>query len=337
MIESLSIKSFRGIQDVRLDPLRRVNLIVGGNDSGKTSILEALTLLLGDREEVLELPVTFRDQMSVDRPQGNTDEFENFWLWLFKDRDRLKAFSISASEGSGSKVSLVQLESSEPTRLRLYRNEVGRGQHPLIDFESNAVKVFGVGKIRNLNLSIMPTGSVAPYVVAERYNQIALAAGGEARLESLMRQVNPDVKRLRYAKLPNTKSPLIFVDLGLSRAIPAPQMGQAFNRLLHIYTEILSTNTDILLVDEIENGIFTSNLVPIWKGLLAICEEEDVQIFATTHSLECVRAALAASDERSKDELCVQRMQIVDGRIEAVALSQETLAYALENDLEIRK
>ena len=152
-----------------------------------------------------------------------------------------------------------------------------------------------------------------------------------------MRQINPEVRRLRYAKLPGTSSPLVFVDIGLSRAIPAPQMGQAFNRLLHIYTEILSARTNVLLVDEIENGVFTTNLLPIWKGLLAVCEQENVQVFATTHSLECVRAVLIAAKERDKDELSVQRMQVVSGQIEAVALSQETLAYALENNLEIRK
>ena len=152
-----------------------------------------------------------------------------------------------------------------------------------------------------------------------------------------MREISPHLARLRYAKLPGTASPLLFADVGLSRAIPTPQMGQAFNRMLHIFTEILAAKANILLVDEIENGIFTDNLLPIWKGLFAACEQEKVQLFATTHSLECVRAALSAAQARKKDELAVQRLQRVDGNLETVVLAQETLAYALDNGLEIRK
>jgi AAA15 family ATPase/GTPase len=47
MITELEIQNFRGLRDVKLTGLKSINLIVGGNDTGKTSILEALVLLLG--------------------------------------------------------------------------------------------------------------------------------------------------------------------------------------------------------------------------------------------------------------------------------------------------
>jgi len=70
-----------------------------------------------------------------------------------------------------------------------------------------------------------------PVQDAEKYNQIALEADGEFRFERIMREIEPRLKRLRYAKLPGTNSALVFADLGLSRAVPATQMGQAFNRI----------------------------------------------------------------------------------------------------------
>jgi AAA15 family ATPase/GTPase len=151
-----------------------------------------------------------------------------------------------------------------------------------------------------------------------------------------MQKVEPRLKRLRYAKLPGTTSPLVFVDIGLSRAVPATQMGQAFNRILHIYSNILANQTNVLLVDEIENGIFSDSLPMIWKGLLEICESEGVQIFATTHSRECVMAAHNAAKERGKDELSVQRLQLVKGQVEAVHLGDEHLELASEMGLEVR-
>ena len=151
-----------------------------------------------------------------------------------------------------------------------------------------------------------------------------------------MREIEPRLKRLRYAKLPNTTAPQIFADLGLSRAVPTSQMGQAFNRILHIYTHVLAQRVNVLLVDEIENGIFSEAMPVVWRGLLAICEQEGVQIFATTHSRECVMAAQAISQERGKDELCVQRMQLVKGSVEAVRLGDKHLEMAAEMGLEVR-
>ena len=42
--DNLQITAFRGLRDVRLEQLGRVNLLVGGNNSGKTSVLEAAML-----------------------------------------------------------------------------------------------------------------------------------------------------------------------------------------------------------------------------------------------------------------------------------------------------
>src|SRR5213593_3527 len=135
-----------------------------------------------------------------------------------------------------------------------------------------------------------------------------------------MKEIEPNLNRLRYAKLPRTTAPLIFADVGLSRAVPSSQMGQAFNRILHIYTQVLAHQTNILLIDEIENGIFSESMPIVWQGLLAMCEQESVQIFATTHSRECVMAVHSVAQERGRDELCLQRLQLVNGKIEAVRL-----------------
>jgi len=196
--------------------------------------------------------------------------------------------------------------------------------------------VNGLESPKNLRMSHLSVRPSNPVEDAEKYNQIALEADGERRFETIMREVEPRLKRLRYAKLPNTNSPLVFVDLGLSRSVPATQMGQAFNRLLHIYAEILTSKTNVLLIDEIENGIFSESLPLIWKGLFAICQQQNVQIFATTHSRECVMAAHQAAEDRSKDELSVQRLQIVNGNIEAVRLGKKHLEMAAEMGLEVR-
>lgn len=94
--------------------------------------------------------------------------------------------------------------------------------------------------------------------------------------------------------------------------IPVTQMGQGFNRLLDVYSEIVAAETKVLLIDEIENGLHHSVLETIWRGLFHAVNETDVQIFATTHSWECVLAADKAAGKESKDGLNLIRLDRVE-------------------------
>ena len=97
MIAELDIQNFRGLRHVKLTGLKRVNLIVGGNDTGKTSILEALVLLLGDGSALRNLPITFRTNQSGGQSVDESNDRENFWSWLFYDRSSENEIGISAS------------------------------------------------------------------------------------------------------------------------------------------------------------------------------------------------------------------------------------------------
>ena len=342
MITSLEIQNFRGLKHVTLSDLRRVNLVVGGNDTGKTSILEALILLLGEGNSVSQLPTIFRNNQSGDQSGNNSDDRENFWPWLFYDRKFENQIQIvvrtdtSQTFGLNSQLVVEDSPGNLPKVPTLVRTATNGKTQALIQFRPGQLTINSPPSPGSFHVSCLSVRPSHPVLDAEKYNQIALELDGEARFERIMREVEPRLKRLRYAKLPGTNSPLVFADLGLSRAVPATQMGQAFNRILHIYAEILTSKTNVFLIDEIENGIFSESLPMIWKGLLAICEEQDVQIFATTHSRECVIAAHLAAQDRSKDELGVQRLQFVKGQIEAVRLGAKHIELASEMGLEVR-
>src|SRR5436309_11127692 len=97
MITRLEIENFRRFQHVVLDALRSVNLIVGGNDTGKTSLLEALVLLLGDSGALHSLPITFRtNQTGGTSTDNQNDDRENFWSWFFYDRNSDHRITITA-------------------------------------------------------------------------------------------------------------------------------------------------------------------------------------------------------------------------------------------------
>ena len=67
MFTTLKITDFRGFADLRLDGLRRVNLVVGRNNAGKTSLLEAIALV-ANPEQAASLPQNLvRSEIKGDR------------------------------------------------------------------------------------------------------------------------------------------------------------------------------------------------------------------------------------------------------------------------------
>jgi AAA15 family ATPase/GTPase len=131
--------------------------------------------------------------------------------------------------------------------------------------------------------------------------------------------------------------PLIYAEIqGLPEMIPVTQLGQGFSRLLEIYSEILASDAQVLLVDEIENGIHHSVMPVVWKGLFHAAKEADLQIFATTHSWECILAADKAAREDGGYELSLIRLDRVEGDVKATVMDGRTLTTAKELDWELR-
>jgi AAA15 family ATPase/GTPase len=141
---------------------------------------------------------------------------------------------------------------------------------------------------------------------------------------------------LRIGDQNSSPSPLIYADLGLSEMIPVTQLGQGFNRLLDIYSEIVVEDAKVLLIDEIENGLHHSVMPVIWKGLFLAAKEFDVQIFATTHSWECILAADQAAREGENYDLALIRLDRVKEDIKATVIDEKSLSTAKELQWEMR-
>jgi AAA15 family ATPase/GTPase len=152
-----------------------------------------------------------------------------------------------------------------------------------------------------------------PVLDAEQYNKVQLIGGGEERLLELMRVVEPKLRKLRYAKI--TKQPLLYIDVGLASLIPASQMGHAFCRMLTLYMEMLVTKAEVLLIDEIENGLHHSVFENVWRGIAALSWSENIQVFVTTHSEECVRAAAKAATRGEEHGFSHHRLEEFENEV----------------------
>jgi len=130
--------------------------------------------------------------------------------------------------------------------------------------------------------------------------------------------------------------PLIYGDIGAKRLIPFPLMGDGMSRLLGVALAMTDAQDGILLIDEIENGIHHSVMPEFWKIVADLAQRYNAQIFATTHSIECVLAAYEAFSSREPYDFSLHRLEQVKGKIRAVQYEKDTLQAAIETNLEVR-
>lgn len=153
-------------------------------------------------------------------------------------------------------------------------------------------------------------------------------------MESILRSVDSRVKSVRLDS--SASFPSIAVDLGLSERLPLAQAGQGLYRLVAILSEILSGKAKLFLVDEIENGLHYTALEDLWKGIALAASRLDLQIFATTHSRECLAAAHEAFSKQSSYDLRVVQLFRLQTKSEGRVLERNHIEAALEADIEVR-
>ena len=130
---------------------------------------------------------------------------------------------------------------------------------------------------------------------------------------------------------------MIHGDVGLRRLVPLADMGGGIVGLTNLLLAITQAENGMVLADEIENGLHHSVMEKVWKAIGDTAREFDVQVFATTHNDECIRAALGAYKAEQADDLFrFYRLERIKGEIRALIYDQEALNGALDIGLEVR-
>ena len=80
------------------------------------------------------------------------------------------------------------------------------------------------------------------------------------------------------------------VDIGFERRIPIQLMGDGLKKVLSVVVNMAMVPNGILLVDEVDNGLHYSSMPILWKAIVESAKMYNVQVFATTHNVESLRA-----------------------------------------------
>lgn len=369
MYRSFKVKNFRGLRNLEIDSLERVNLIAGKNNAGKTALLEALFIHSGPNRPTLGLVVNqFRG--AVEENLGDTFD-DLFWKFDAKSEITLCADGTWGS-GSNGRQLLMKFSDVEISKFVLGEGDTFDSQvleNNSVDFISNRKIVLEytdendtryvsqgiiIGHkisanterlelqtsqvpIQNLgNSTFIASGYKDPQGDAAMFSKLRLNRKHH-KIESMMRRVEPSLQSLSVIAGPSL--PTLHAELsGHDRLVPMRLLGEGVARLLSVSLAIATIGSGIVLIDEIENGLHHSVLKSVWSGIAQFAREFNVQIFATTHSGECIRAAHQAFSEDELYDFKLHRLERIKDSDDtrAVTYSKETLEIALNRDLEVR-
>ncbi|MBN1697660.1 MAG: AAA family ATPase [Spirochaetales bacterium] len=365
MYSSFSIKNYRCFSEFTIDNLERINLFIGKNGIGKTTLLEAFFLHQGWFNPGLPFSVNvFRglDQIKLDEFGWNLffqfDPKKTIEIVSIENgkKNTVKIINTPASTGPIAKNNMSEGTSGSITDNNILSNGIEKitstNRQLLIEHTGPDGKVFRSRVFPSVNGDRMEIRGERPpnikekkaifiasrwqekqKTLAERYSDLAEIKKKDIII-AFLQVIYPELKDL--STLIQGGIPVIHGDIGKSRLIPIALMGGGVERLLEISMGIATTHDGIVLIDEIENGIHYSILEKVWKAIAQLSRKENVQVFATTHSFECIQNAHSSFKEEKQYDFRVHRIEEINGNISAVSFDKETLETSLDSGWEIR-
>ncbi|MBI2909031.1 MAG: AAA family ATPase [Chloroflexi bacterium] len=363
MITAIWVSNFRCFRQTEVGPFKRINVISGPNGVGKTTLLEALWLYQGRRNPSLIWNPIIRRQLPPIQPDPlSTLSSETGPITLIgKESDGIsRKVTFEAIKGGQVLLPLGgQLEqgeapagatSGEAADLPgMKEGEVSvtyeEGSAKPVRMESG--RVFDGGVVRISLRNQMPDGKLPVAIILtserkaggkdtiERFSQIVREGRKRELVESLL-IVEPRLTDMEITTedFRGGTRPGLWCHLGEGRLLPAELMGDGLGRLLSLFAAMYQARGGLIMVDEVENGIHHSIMKQVWEKIAAMAEKFDVQVFASTHSRECVQAAYEALHE--KDDFVLHRLHRKGDSIHTEPYEGAKLEAAFEMGFEVR-
>lgn len=368
LLDSLEIKGYRCFEHLTIEKLGRVNLIVGKNSVGKTALLEALWIysrrgkidtllhLLFLRDEIA-LSFTAPTEIRLQKTQDFVSKAGN----LFNGRPQLKLGSNESvfvgSSNSSVKVftsRLIDQDESSTLNYSVFKEVWGKFPTGLLLIstlkEENTETRTEFYSFDNLQSFLLETTENIPHVfvtsqildnsVLANFWDEAVIKGLEETARDFLKLVKPTLEYINFvggSEENGVRYPIANSEnfnSGNNR-VPLKSYGEGMTRLLGLCLAFVQCKNGILLLDEIESGLHYSVLPDVWKLIFKTAKDLNVQVFATTHSKDCIEAFTQAAVESPENGELI-RLERHGEKIVAKTIDEDRLAQAINHDVEVR-
>lgn len=168
------------------------------------------------------------------------------------------------------------------------------------------------------------------------WDKVALKPEEEEVLKGL-RIIAPDVERLTLigqSERQRTRIPVV-KSRDLAEPIPLRSIGEGTNRLFGILLALVNARNGLLLIDEVDSGLHCTVHADLWRLIFEVAERLNVQVFATTHSWDCIKGFQQNLLDKPDKGMLI-RLENRRGYIVPILFDGARLGIATRQDIEVR-
>lgn len=330
---SAFIHNYRKLNKLKIDHLTRVNIFVGDNNMGKTSILESFYLAsqLNDLYAFLELE-KFRGKFNADiNPLWVDKNFNEIIEIETEFNNKASIIHISADETDDDldKSGYIKTISVEATiENKSFSSELHLFSNKDSQFKFSTTSV------------LCPATFTSPF----RYNSVLLKKAHAFAVEEkyfdeiidfIKNYLDPNIEKIELVSISN-ESRFMVTSTSLDNAIDITKYGEGLQRVFEIALLMVYSRNGIICIDEIDSAIHRNLLIKFTSFIQMLADKYNVQVFLTTHSKECIDAFV--ENDYPDDELTAFALEVGEnGKVECNFLSGNKLKQLVETiNIDIR-
>ena len=313
LISDITIEKYKCFDDFKADGFKKINLIGGLNNVGKTALIEACYLVVS----------------------GN--KLNNFLFSLTmieRNRDKL---NMCLSDN----INIIEiLQSNKIVSIKSF-NDI-----KYVFKEHNASPILEV----NINGHSNEIDFNSKIMFENSKNVVFLDNYGFSNEElkevyKIVRFKDKDIEVNEFLKNFNFKNPKFIIEDGkpylkiddTDEYTQINRYGDGVKHYISIICSLYACENGYLFIDEIENGIHYTLYDKLWKIIFQLSEEQNVQVFVTTHSKECIESYCKISKKlKDEDATYIKMTKQKNGIIKAIVRDYKLLENSLEQNHEVR-
>ena len=315
-IQEINIKKYRGIQKLQLKNLNDINILVGDNNSGKTSVLEVISSL-DNPHNIGTWARLIRENFNGLKRKLFFDGFFN--MFPVDEDEKYISYQYIDKNGKATDVMLTAtLEETQIPEREMFRinglmetehkkeedamidtrcmhlgisvngKEVGR--YELYDFQ-NRISMFVENK-----KSFVRTVYVSPndHALGNLHlNNVLADSELYEEMLAILKKFDKDIIHINAVQVNNSAVPEYMVlTQNHKRALPLKVYGDGMKKAILLLSAVVEAKDGILLLDEFETAIHTSAMDSIFSWILESAKKLNVQVFLTSHSKEAIDKVL---------------------------------------------
>lgn len=362
MIKDFRISNFRQFDELNINTISRINLFVGKNSAGKSALLEALLLFFSQMSDKYLPGIHISRQETWDQRGGGEQSplrhlFAQHKLpgigepgFQLSSSNDPRSFEVRTAaytrddETVGPVYKLVEAANIEEADPDLYETflVLAKPDHNRRLARTNS----SINDLRRRSLHArrmegrdscfyIPTRGLEDSGTAFLWDSISLT-DSEAEVIKGLQLIEPRVEGVAFvaSEERDGRIPLVKI-LGNSEPFPLKSLGDGMSRIFQIVLSLVNAKDSILLIDEFETGLHWGVQEEVWGLVFQLSEKLNVQVFATTHSRDCIKGFENAWS-RAPQAGSFARINKINNKVTLKEYDLELLQDSLMTDVEVR-